>query len=61
MNGRVYDPSVGRMTSSDPAIPDPYNGQAYNHYAYVYNNPLNATDPMTSLNRLCQVQSSVVG
>ena len=45
MNGRVYDPELGRFVSADPKIPDPYNSQAFNRYAYVYNNPLSFTDP----------------
>ena len=45
MNGRVYDPELGRFVSADPKIPDPYNSQAFNRYAYVYNNSLSFTDP----------------
>jgi RHS repeat-associated protein len=45
MNGRVYDPSIGRFVSADPTIPEPFNNQAFNRYAYVYNNPLNTIDP----------------
>jgi RHS repeat-associated protein len=45
MNGRVYDPLVGRFMSGDPLVQDPTNGQSYNRYAYVMNNPTNLTDP----------------
>jgi RHS repeat-associated protein len=45
LNGRVYDPFVGRMLSADPTVPDPTNGQAWNRYSYVINNPLLLTDP----------------
>jgi RHS repeat-associated protein len=45
LNGRVYDPYVGRMTSADPMVPDPLNGQTWNRYSYVINNPLAFTDP----------------
>jgi RHS repeat-associated protein len=45
MNGRVYDPLVGRMMSADPTIPNPYGLQSFNRYAYVYNNPLKLVDP----------------
>ena len=45
MIGRVYDPVQQRFLSVDPPAPDPVDGQAYNPYAYVRNNPLNATDP----------------
>src|SRR5262249_6152246 len=45
LNGRVYDPFIGRMTSADPVVGDPLNGQTWNRYSYVYNNPLAYTDP----------------
>lgn len=45
MNGRVYDPLIGKFTSGDPLVSDPVNGQSYNRYAYVLNNPTNSTDP----------------
>ncbi|OJA03541.1 RHS repeat domain-containing protein, partial [Bathymodiolus thermophilus thioautotrophic gill symbiont] len=45
MNGRVYDPSIGRFLSADPNIQAPYNTQSYNRYSYVLNNPLKYTDP----------------
>ncbi|KJZ05913.1 hypothetical protein TW85_25170, partial [Marinomonas sp. S3726] len=45
MNGRVYDPELGRFVSADPKVPDPFNSQAFNRYTYVYNNPLSFTDP----------------
>jgi RHS repeat-associated protein len=45
MNGRVYDPLVGRFMSGDPLVQDPYNGQSYNRYSYVLNNPTDFTDP----------------
>ncbi len=45
MNGRVYDPTVGRFMSADPFIQAPYNTQSYNRYTYVMNNPINHIDP----------------
>jgi RHS repeat-associated protein len=45
MNGRIYDPLVGRFMSADPFIQAPSMLQSYNRYAYVMNNPLNLTDP----------------
>ena len=45
MNGRVYDPVLGRFTSADPTIQYPGNPQSYNRYCYVNNNPLSFTDP----------------
>ena len=45
MNGRIYDPVVGRFLSADPFIQDVYNTQSHNRYSYCLNNPLAATDP----------------
>ncbi|NQZ05943.1 MAG: hypothetical protein HRT35_02170 [Algicola sp.] len=45
MNGRAYDPDLGRFLSVDPLISDPSNGQTLNPYSYVRNNPLKYTDP----------------
>jgi hypothetical protein len=45
MNGRVYDPTLGRFTSPDPFIQYADNPQSYNRYSYVLNNPLSFTDP----------------
>lgn len=45
MNGRVYDPILGRFLQPDPYIEDMTDLQALNRYAYVENNPLSYTDP----------------
>lgn len=45
MNGRIYDPLVGRFLSADPFVQSPQNLQSYNRYSYVLNNPLTYTDP----------------
>ena len=45
MNGRVYDPLIGRFMSADPFIQSPQDLQSHNRYAYVLNNPLAYTDP----------------
>ena len=45
MNGRVYDPSLGRFLSVDPVFEFPTNTQSLNPYSYVLNNPLSMTDP----------------
>jgi len=39
------DPVIGRFTSPDTIVPDPYNSQDYDRYSYVRNNPLRYTDP----------------
>jgi RHS repeat-associated protein len=45
MNGRVYDPLIGRFGAPDPMTESPYSTQGWNRYAYVGNSPLNFTDP----------------
>jgi len=45
MNGRLYDPVLGRMLSPDNYIQAPDNTQSYNRYSYCINNPLKYTDP----------------
>jgi RHS repeat-associated protein len=44
MNGRIYDPGLGRMLSPDPVTQAPENGQNYNRYSYAFNNPLKYVD-----------------
>lgn len=45
MNGRIYDPRLGRFMSPDPYVQDPSNSQSHNRYSYCVNNPLKYTDP----------------
>jgi len=45
MNGRVYDPVLGRMLSPDNFVQTPDNSQNFNRYSYCLNNPLVYTDP----------------
>lgn len=45
MNGRVYDPLLGRFLSADPQVQFPTASQSFNRYSYVHNNPLSYTDP----------------
>ena len=45
MNGRIYDPTLGRFLQADPHIQAPNNSQSYNRYSYVLNNPMSYTDP----------------
>jgi RHS repeat-associated protein len=45
MNGRLYDPSLGRFLSPDPNVQFVANLQSYNRYSYAGNNPLRYTDP----------------
>jgi len=45
MNGRCYDPVVGRFLSPDIIVQNPNNTQCYNRYSYCINNPLKYSDP----------------
>ena len=45
MNGRLYDPVLGRFLSPDNFVQTPDFSQNYNRYSYCLNNPLKYTDP----------------
>jgi RHS repeat-associated protein len=45
MEGRVYDPEVGRFLSPDPNVQYPDSSQGYDRYTYVNDNPLSLSDP----------------
>lgn len=45
MNGRMYDPLLGRFLSPDPYVQAPTDPQNFNRYSYCLNNPLKYTDP----------------
>src|SRR6266513_235531 len=45
MNGRIYDPVLGRFMTPDFIVQAPQNLQSYNRYSYVSNNPLMYVDP----------------
>lgn len=60
MNGRVYDPKLGRFLSADPVIQFEKNIQSYNRFSYVLNNPMSYTDPSGfSLRRLVRSVAKV--
>ncbi len=58
MNGRVYDPLIGRFLSPDIVIQAEGNLQNYNRYSYVLNNPLKYTDP--SGNEIFSIIATVI-
>ena len=45
MNGRLYDPVLGRFFSPDNYLQMPDISQNFNRYSYCLNNPLKYTDP----------------
>jgi RHS repeat-associated protein len=44
-NARFYDPYLNHFTQPDSIVPDPSNSQAWDRYAYAFNNPIRYTDP----------------
>ena len=42
---RWYDTSLGRWAQPDSIIPNPYDSQSWDRYAYVNNNAVRYTDP----------------
>jgi len=44
MNGRLYDPDLGRFTSADPMVKFATSTQGFNRYSYTDNNPLSRVD-----------------
>ncbi|MDE3091653.1 MAG: RHS repeat-associated core domain-containing protein [Chloroflexota bacterium] len=42
---RYYDATIGRFLQPDSIIPNQFNPQSLNRYAYVRNNPVRYTDP----------------
>ncbi|WP_229390883.1 DUF2341 domain-containing protein [Methanosarcina sp. DH2] len=42
---RYYSPEYSIFVQPDTMLPDPYNPQALNRYAYALNNPVKYTDP----------------
>ena len=62
MNGRIYDPTLGRFLQADPHIQAPKNSQSYNRYSYVLNNPLSYTDPSGYFfNKIFKALNKVLG
>ena len=52
MNGRLYDPTIGRFLSPDNFVQEPENSQNFNRYTYCLNNPLKYTDPSGELSEV---------
>jgi RHS repeat-associated protein len=44
-NARWVDPVLGRFAQADTLVPEPGNPQAWDRYAFVYNNPIRYSDP----------------
>ncbi|WAJ70326.1 RHS repeat-associated core domain-containing protein [Catenovulum adriaticum] len=59
MNGRVYDPNIGRFLSAEILVQAPTNSQSYNRYSYVWNNPLSMVDPSGYATEGCHYEHSL--
>ena len=60
MNGRLYDPCIGRFLSPDNYVQQPTNSQNFNRYSYCLNNPLKYTDPSGELFGVDDIVSTVI-
>jgi len=45
MNGRIYDPLLGRFLQADSVVQAPTFAPSHDRYQYVFNNPLGYVDP----------------
>ena len=45
LNARIYDPTIARIMSADPSVPNAFDGQSFNRFSYVNNGPLSKIDP----------------
>ncbi|MCL2683093.1 MAG: FG-GAP-like repeat-containing protein [Bacteroidales bacterium] len=61
MNGRMYDPILGRMLSPDPYVPNAGYTQDFNRYTYARNNPLSYIDPSGEIVILAAIIGGLVG
>ena len=44
-DARLYDPVLGQFIMADTIVPDPFNPQSLNRFAYCLNNPVRYVDP----------------
>lgn len=51
MNGRIYDPTLGRFLQADPVVQQVGNPQNWNAYTYVFNNPYRYIDPTGAMSQ----------
>ncbi len=61
MNGRTYDPVLGRFLSPDKFVQTPDFTQNFNRYSYGLNNPLVYTDPSGDFFWVPVIIGAVVG
>lgn len=61
MNGRIYDPCLGRFLQVDNFAQDPTSTQGLNRYSYILNNPLLTSDPNGEFIWLPIIIGAVIG
>ena len=61
MNGRMYDPILGRFLSPDNYVQLPDFSQSFNRYSYCLNNPLKYVDPDGEMPWLIPVIGALIG
>ena len=61
MNGRLYDPYLGRFLSPDNYVQLPTSAQSFNRYSYCLNNPLKYVDPEGELFFLSSISGFIHG
>ena len=61
MNGRLYDPVLGRFLSPDNFVQMPDFSQSFNRYSYCINNPLKYNDPDGEWFGIDDLIASVIG
>ncbi len=61
MNGRLYDPMLGRFLSPDNYVQMPDFSQSFNRYSYCINNPLKYNDPDGEWFGIDDLIASVIG
>jgi RHS repeat-associated protein len=61
MNGRLYDPLVGRFLNVDPYLQMPDFSQNFNRYSYCLNNPLRFNDPSGEIFGLDDLAAAFIG
>jgi len=58
-DARYYDPHVRRFTQPDTLLPDVYDPQQLNRYAYARNNPIKYTDPSGNINEILSYNNAL--
>ncbi|WP_407355727.1 RHS repeat-associated core domain-containing protein [Methanolobus sp. WCC5] len=57
---RYYSPEYRIFIQPDTMLPDPYNPQALNRYAYALNNPVKHTDPSGHIPQLAALVGGLI-